>query len=105
MSASTDTGPLVYQSFAAKALGMTWSEARAFLVAQGVPVYPRGASLRTWAVAASDWDRIATAVGATTPALADASMARSVERANLALGRRARPASRRRSSGSRSQFA
>lgn len=106
MSAATDSsGPLVYQCFIAKALRMSWAEARAFVEAQGFATFPRGTSTRTWAMASRDWDAIATRIGATTPALAAASMKRAGELADRALGHRARPASRRRSSGSKSRSA
>lgn len=95
------TAPLVFQGFIAKALRMSWAEARAFVEAQGFKTYPRGKSPRTWAMAAGDWKRLANEIGATTPEIADAMLKNSAARADRALAHLARPARRRRGRGSR----
>ena len=95
--------PLVYQDFVGRALCMSWADARAFVAAQGVRTYARGASTRTWAMAASDWDRLAERIGAATPLVAEARMADSVDRANRALAHLAPPSRRRRAPGNTSR--
>lgn len=99
------TAPLVYQGFIAKALRMSWAEARAFVEAQGFKTYPRGKSPRTWAMAASDWHSIANAICVTTPVVAVASVEEAAALADQQLDHLARPSSRRQSSGSKSRSA
>lgn len=95
------TAPLVYQGFIAKALGMSWAEAREFVEAQGFKTYPRGKSPRTWAMASGDWKRLAKEIGATTPEIAEAMLQNSMARADRALAHLTRSGRRRRVRGSR----
>lgn len=94
------SGPLVYQSFVARALRMSWAEARAFVEAQGYETFARGASSRTWAMSAADWQTLATRLRITeTPATERTRIATALDLADLAVARPGRRGRRRRVRG------
>lgn len=92
---------LVTQCFVARALDMSWSEAREFVEANGYKTFARGKSARTWAMASRDWDDLAEQIGvAETPATEVTRIATALELADQAAGCPGRRGRRRRVRGS-----